>query len=92
MRVDYASHAGLLASIRQRQNQHRQARDYYLQALRLQPGEAAWLAGLGISQEHLGDPAAAGVAYDQALATGKLTLTLKEFVEERLTQLKRSRL
>jgi tetratricopeptide (TPR) repeat protein len=91
MRMDYAPHVGLLATIRQRQDQHRQARDYYLQALQLSPGEGAWLAGLGISQEHLGDQAGARQAYRGSLASGKLNLTLQGFVEGRLAQLSQKR-
>ncbi len=72
MRVDHAPHVGLLATIRQRQEQHPQARDYYLQALRLKPDEGAWLAGLGISQEHLGDAAGARKAYRRSLSSGKI--------------------
>jgi tetratricopeptide (TPR) repeat protein len=88
MRPGQATHLGLLANIRQRQAQHRQARDYYQQALKLKPDEVTWLAGLGISQEHLGDMEAAKQAYRRSLRSGSLNLTLKTYVADRLIQLK----
>jgi Tfp pilus assembly protein PilF len=89
MHSDNASHLGLLATIRQRQQAHRQARNYFLQALRLNPREATWLAGLGISQEQLGEEAEARQAYRRALGSGKLNLTLQGFVETRLSEMNR---
>jgi tetratricopeptide (TPR) repeat protein len=88
MHGDYAPHLGLLATIRQRQQQHRQARDYFLRALRLNPQEVTWLAGLGISQEQLGEMDEARQAYRSALSSRKLNLTLKDFVEGRLSAMK----
>jgi Flp pilus assembly protein TadD len=87
MRNDYAPHVGLLATIMQRQQRHRQARDYFLQALQLNPQEVTWLAGLGISQEQLGEMGGARQAYQRALSSGRLNLTLQGFVEGRLSEM-----
>lgn len=87
MQEGNAEQLGLLAAMRQREGRHAQASDLYRQALALKPDEITWLAGLGISLEHLGELGAAQQAYRRSLASGDLNITLKGFVKGRLQQL-----
>ena len=87
MHEGYAPHQGLMAVIRQRQGEHSEASRYYKLALQSRPNEATWLTGLGISQEHLNERAAARQAYQRSLASGRLSVALRGFVEERLERL-----
>lgn len=87
MQRDLATHLGLLAVIRQRQGQHREASHYYREALEQRPDEVTWLAGLAISEEQQGSLATAQQAYRRALASERLSPALKSYVTVRLDEL-----
>ena len=87
--ADSPDHLGLLAALHQRQGKHAAASEYYQQALALKPDQVTWLAGLGISQEHLENREAAKDAYQRSLASASLSPTLKNFVAGRLKELRK---
>ena len=77
----------LMAGILQRANRHKEAADHYQAAVRLQPGNAVWWMGMGISLQADKRNAEARVAFQRARDTGRLSPELQAFVERRLQQL-----
>lgn len=86
-RPDYS---GFMAALLQREGYHREAIVQYRQALRLSPGNAVWLMGLGISLQAEKNYHEAREAYSRARASGSLSPELQAFVEQRLRQLGQS--
>ncbi|MEW6132881.1 MAG: tetratricopeptide repeat protein [Pseudomonadota bacterium] len=81
---------GFMAALLQREGYHREAIVQYRQALRLSPGNAVWLMGLGISLQAEKNYREAREAYSRARASGSLSPELQAFVEQRLRQLGQS--
>jgi MSHA biogenesis protein MshN len=77
----------ILAALMQRQHRHKEAIEYYKQALQLKPNSGVWLMGLGISlrEEKRNDEAV--YAFKQALASHTLNAELIAFVEQQLKEL-----
>lgn len=82
-----ADYRALVAGVLQRQNRHKEAADHYQAAVRLQPGNAVWWMGMGISLQADKRNAEAKIAFQRARDTGRLTPDLQTFVERRLQQL-----
>lgn len=78
----------LLAAAEQRSGDHESAVRRYRELLDTKPGEGAWLVGLGISQQALGDAKAAADSFLQALADPALPAPLHDFAMQRATQVK----
>ncbi len=82
-----ASYQAFLATLLQRQEQHRQAVEHFRAALRLEPGNGPWLTGLGVSLEADGRRAEALDAFGRARSAGNLSPDLAAFVDQRIAQL-----
>lgn len=82
--ADQADHWGLLAALHQRLQDHSRARQCFVQALAMRPGEHRWWVGLGVSLEHLGELGPARDAYVSALQQKDMSTQLKRFVQSRL--------
>lgn len=82
-----ADYRALLAGVLQRQNRHKEAAEQYQAAIRLQPGNAVWWMGMGISLQAEQRNAEAKVAFLRARDSGRLAPELQTFVERRLQQL-----
>jgi MSHA biogenesis protein MshN len=78
---------GLLASAYQRLNRHEDAARIYQSLAQLQPGEAHWWAGYGISRDALGDVPGALAAYAQARQLGHLDPRVLEHINRRTAAL-----
>lgn len=81
---DAAYHAQL-AALYQRQENHASAVRHYSQALQLEPRQAAWWMGMGISLEHSRRKDEAATAYQQAKAIGGLSSEALTYVNSRLS-------
>jgi MSHA biogenesis protein MshN len=77
----------MMAGVLQRANRHTEAVDHYQAAVRLQPANAVWWMGLGISLQAEKRNAEAKSAFQRALESGRLSPELQGFVERRLQQL-----
>jgi MSHA biogenesis protein MshN len=73
-----------LAALQQRNNLHAEAVAHYRAALKLQPGNGAWLMGCGISLQALRRTEEAKDAYRQALESKTLSPELKVFIQRKL--------
>jgi MSHA biogenesis protein MshN len=73
-----------LAALQQRNNLHAEAVANYQAALQLQPGNGAWLMGIGISLQALRRTEEARTAYRQALDSKTLSPELKVFIQRKL--------
>lgn len=82
-----ADYRALLAGVLQRANRHAEAAEHYQAAVRLQPANAVWWMGLGISLQAEKRNAEARSAFQRARDSGQLTPELQNFVERRLQQL-----
>ena len=82
-----ADYRALLAGVLQRANRHKEAADHYQAAVRLQPGNAVWWMGMGISLQADKRNAEAKIAFQRARDSGRLAPELQTFVERRLQQL-----
>jgi len=82
-RADYLA---FLAALYQRELRYDESIESYGRALALQPQQAGWWAGMGISLENAGRRADAVKAYEQA-AAGSLPPQLQEHVRNRLKAL-----
>jgi MSHA biogenesis protein MshN len=82
-----ADYRALMAGILQRANRHKEAADQYQAAVRLQPGNAVWWMGMGISLQADKRNAEAKIAFQRARDSGRLAPELQAFVERRLQQL-----
>lgn len=83
--VDY--HA-LMASAYQRLGRHEEASRGYRELARVQPDEASWWAGYGLSRDALGDTAGAMAAYARARQLGGLDPRVLEHIERRAAALR----
>lgn len=82
-RADYVA---FLAALYQKQGRYGDSVLAYKKAVTLNPGSAAWWAGLGISEEGAGNSRDAADAYSRALR-GDLPETLRTYAEQRLQAL-----
>ncbi|MGH8481078.1 MAG: tetratricopeptide repeat protein [Nevskiaceae bacterium] len=82
--VDY--HA-LMASAYQRLGRHEEASRGYRELLRVQPDEANWWAGYGLSRDALDDAAGALAAYARARQLGGLDPRVLEHIDRRAAAL-----
>lgn len=87
MAADPDFHA-LLAAAEQRSGAHEAAVRRYRGLLASNPGNGAWLVGLGISLQALGDTRAAADAFLQALADPALPAPLHDFAMQQSTQVR----
>jgi MSHA biogenesis protein MshN len=78
---------GLLASAYQRLNRHEEASRLYRSLTQLQPGEAHWWAGYGLSRDALGDVPGALAAYAQARQLGHIDPVVLEHINKRTAAL-----
>jgi MSHA biogenesis protein MshN len=78
-----------LAALLQRDEQHKQAVEQYLVALKKSPDAGVWWMGLGISYQALQRHGDAIEAFRRAKASGSLSSELGAFVDGRLGQLQR---
>lgn len=83
-----AEYHAFYAALLQRDEQHADAVQHYLTALRSNPAMPAWLVGIGISLQAQGNTGDAAAAFRRAQETGQLTPQLAQFVEQRLKLLK----
>lgn len=83
-----AEYRAFLGTLYQRVGRHAEAIGEYAFALRARPGQGAWWAGLGISQEAAGREEDAKDAYRRARASGNLNEELAAFVDGRLRQMR----
>jgi len=77
------------AALLQRAERHEETVRHYVVALRTDPAMPTWLVGIGISLQALGKNADAAEAFQRARDGGLLNPQLSQFVEQRLSQLKR---
>lgn len=74
----------LAAQGEQRSGNHQKAVNLYQQLIRMQPQQAKWRAGLGISLEAAGDAVSAARMYQLALSMDNLPIPLAKFSRNRL--------
>jgi MSHA biogenesis protein MshN len=84
----HADYLAFLAALLQREGRHKEAIDYYLQALRSEPNSGVWLMGLGLSLKADNRAAEARDALGRALASNTLSPDLRAYVEQQLRQLR----
>lgn len=84
---DHAGYQSFLATLLQRQGQHKSAIEHYLAAVRLAPASLSTLVGLGISLQAENRLAEAQEAYGRAKSGGGLSPELQSFVDQRLKQI-----
>ena len=85
--ADSADADGLRAGILSQRGQFREALPAYERALRRQPGNATWWAGLGVALESLSQPEPARQAYVKARTLGVAREELASYVDQRLRAL-----
>ncbi|MGW8392103.1 tetratricopeptide repeat protein [Pseudoduganella sp. HUAS MS19] len=76
----------MVAGVLQRANRHNEAVEHYQAAVRLQPTNAVWWMGMGISLQADKRNGEAKAAFQRAAESGRLTPDLQAFVERRLQQ------
>jgi MSHA biogenesis protein MshN len=76
-----------MAGVLQRAGRQKEAVEHYQAAVRLQPANAVWWMGLGISLQADKRNAEAKAAFQRAAESGRLAPELQSFVERRLQQL-----
>lgn len=86
---DRADYLAFLAAVLQRDERHKQAAEYYFQALQRSPQNGVWWMGLGISLQADQRQAEASEAFRRAKSTNSLSPELTAFVNTRLSQLQR---
>lgn len=84
---DDAEYRAFLAALAQRVGNHGEAIAHYAVALRQQPANGTWLAGLGISLEATGRTPEAAEAFLRARNSGTLPTGLRQYVYERSARL-----
>lgn len=82
-----ADFQAFFAALLQRQNRHKEAINHYQIALQLNPGNAVWLMGFGISLQAVQRNVDAREAYRRALETNALNPQLQKFVQQKLRAL-----
>lgn len=78
----------LAAALYQQQHDYDKSISAYQRALYLHPQQSHWWMGLGISLEGAGKPKEAKTAYEEALQRGALTKESRQYVQQRLQELK----
>lgn len=87
LEADSINLVNLLAASYQRTNQHERAIQHYLQAIKIDSQQSKLWISLGISQQQLGQKAAALSSYQSALSSGLNNERLKAFLQQRIRQL-----
>jgi len=82
-----AEYRAVMAGVLQRAGRQKEAAEHYQAAVRLQPANAVWWMGLGISLQADKRNAEAKAAFQRAAESGRLSPELQSFVERRLQQL-----
>ncbi len=85
---EHPEYHAFMAGLLQKENRHREAIDYYLNALRRSPRSAVWWMGVGISLQAEKRISEARDAFSQADAIGGMSPDLQAFVRQRLDQLR----
>ena len=85
--VDPEFHA-LKAALAQQLEHYSQAAAIYTTLTAFEPGNGTWQAGLGMAQDMQGNNADALVAYERALAAGRLDAALLAHVQRRVVALR----
>jgi len=83
-----STYLGALANFYQQNERHNDARDYYLQALKLTPQDNRWWIGLGMTAEELNDWSGAQTAYQRAKENSFMDDPLLPFVQQRLSMMR----
>jgi Flp pilus assembly protein TadD len=86
VQADPEYHA-LWGALLQQQGDYSAALPVYARLVDYQPGNAQWLAGLGIARQQTGDAQGAIDAYERALRTGRLADTLTDYIQDQLNTL-----
>lgn len=81
-------YAAFVAALLQRQNRHQEAVTHYQVALQAEPDNGIWLMGLGISLQALSHNEEALAAYRKASGTQDLSPELRQFVKQRIDQIR----
>ncbi len=76
-----------VAALLQQVGRHREAAELYREFVVLRPEHSVWWLGLGISQDALGQEAAALESYRQARLGGSLSDTVDDYAESRIAAL-----
>lgn len=84
---DDKDYHAFIAALYQQNGQHEHARNTYERLLVLEPNNATWWMGLGISLENIGEKNDAMEAYRIASNDESLKASIKEFLESRLSAL-----
>lgn len=82
---------GFYAALLQRAGRHAEAIQQFQAALNIQPHQATWLMGLGISLQAEKRNTEAAQAYSQAYAANTLAPDLQAFVAQRLQQVRQAK-
>lgn len=82
---------GFYAALLQRAGRHAEAIQQFQAALKIQPRQATWLMGLGISLQAEKRNTEAAQAYSQAYAANTLAPDLQAFVAQRLQQVRQAK-
>lgn len=86
---DAPQYRAFLAALLVQTGRYDEAVQHYLVALRSDPANGSWLIGVGVALEGVGKLADAAEAYRRADSAANLTPELINFLNERLTRLKR---
>ncbi|HET6725134.1 MAG TPA: tetratricopeptide repeat protein [Gammaproteobacteria bacterium] len=82
------AHYAFLAALQERQGAHAAAERNYLKALRANPDEGRWWAGLAVAYDQSREFDKALAAYQRARRAGGLGVTLTAWVNQRIAALK----